>query len=154
MKEKTQRVVLPASLILNLFLLSVIGGHLWHVRSPGEIPGAGMPLARALLRIEAILPAADAAAFSQVIRSDAPHLTASVVQLRQARQALDRQIQAEPFDPAAARQALSATQAAWNRFLDDFGPTLIDALAQVSPQGRRRLISETQFGARTAPPTP
>lgn len=147
MKDITQRIVLPASVILNLFLLAIIGGHMWRVHSRGEIPGSGMALARALTRVEAILPAKDSAAFSQVIRRDAPHFTASVLQLRQARQALDRQISADPFDPAAARQALSATQTAWSHFLDDFGGTLVDALSQVSPEGRRKLISETQFDA-------
>jgi len=154
MKEIIQRVVLPASVILNLFLLAVIGGHVWRAHTRGEIPGSGMALARALTRVEAILPAEDSAAFSQVIRRDAPHFSTSVVQLRRARQELDRQIAADPFNPAAARQALSATQVAWNHFLDDFGGTLIDALSQVSPQGRRKLISETQFGARVSPGPP
>lgn len=149
------KVVLPASVILNLFLLAVIGGHMWRVHARGaEIPGAGMSLARALTRVEAILPAEDSAAFSQVIRRDAPRFTRSVVQLRQARQELDRQIVADPFNPAAARQALSATQTAWDQFLNDFGGTLIDALAQVSPQGRSKLISQTQFGARVSPGPP
>lgn len=148
------RVVLPASLILNLFLLAVIGGHMWRVHTRMEIPGSGMSLARALTRVEAILPAEDSAAFSQVMRRDAPHFARSLVQLRQARQELDRQIVADPFNPVAARQALSATQTAWNQFLDDFGGTLIDALSQVSPQGRRKLISQTQFGARVSPGPP
>lgn len=154
MKHITQRVVLPISVILNLFLLAIIGGHLWRAHTRGEILTSGMPLARALMRVEAILPAADSVAFSEVIRRDAPHFAASIGQLRQARQELDRQIVAEPFSPVAARQALSTTQTAWNHFMDDFGGTLIDALSQVSPQGRRKLISETQLSARVAPGAP
>lgn len=149
-----RRIALPASVILNLFLLAVIGGHIWHVRARAEIPGAGVALARALARADAILPADDAVAFGSVIRRDLPHFTGSVIEMRRARHELDRQIVAEPFNPAAARQALSATQTAWNHFLDDFGGTLIDALSQVSPDGRRKLVSETQFGARVAPGPP
>jgi hypothetical protein len=111
-------------------------------------------LARALARAEAILPEKDGRAFGTVIQRDLPRFTTSIAELRRARQELDRQIVAEPFDPAAARQALNATQSAWNRFIDDFGGTLIDALSRVSPEGRRKLISETQFGARVAPGPP
>ena len=151
-EPRWRRVALPASVILNLFLLAVIGGHMWHARP--QLPGSGVALARALARAEAILPARDGAAFGAVIRRDAPRFTRSILELRRARQELDRQIVAEPFDPKAARQALSGTEAAWDHFLDDFGDTLIDALGQVSPEGRRKLISETQFGARVSPGPP
>jgi len=151
-EPRWKRVALPASVILNLFLLAVIGGHVWHARA--QVPGSGVALARALARAEAILPAQDGAAFGAVIRRDAPHFARSIVELRRARQELDRQIVAEPFDPKAARRALSGTEAAWDHFLDDFGDTLIDALGQVSPEGRRKLISETQFGARLSPGPP
>ena len=75
-------------------------------------------------------------------------------ELRQSRQKLDDQLVAEHFDPAATRQALGETQLAWDHFLNDFSGTLVDALAQVSPEGRRKLISETQIGARVTPGPP
>jgi len=153
-ESRWRQVALPASVILNLFLLAVIAGHVWHARFRAEIPGSGVVLARALARAEAILPPQDGAAFGSVIRRDAPRFAGSIVQLRRARQELDRQIVAEPFDPKAARQALRGTETAWDHFLDDFGDTLIDALGQVSPEGRRKLISETQFGARVSPGPP
>jgi hypothetical protein len=37
---------------------------------------------------------------------------------------------------------LAAWRKASGQFMDQFGDTLIDALAQVSPDGRRRLVSE------------
>lgn len=151
-KRSWQRIVLPASILLNLFLLAVIGGHLLHVRNRSVNPG--MPLARALLRAESILPKQDADAFSAVIRRDTPRFGRSWEQLRDARQELDRQIGAETFDPAAARHSLQATQAAWDHFLDEFSSTLVDALAQVSPAGRHKLISETVLGVPPPPNTP
>lgn len=151
-KRSWSRIALPASILLNLFLLAVIGGHLLHVRNRSE--NLGMPLARALLRAESILPKQDADAFSAVIRRDTPRFGRSWEQLRDARQDLDRQIGAEPFDPAAARQSLRATQAAWDHFLDEFGNTLVDGLARISPQGRRKLLSETTLGVPPPPSTP
>ena len=47
---------------------------------------------------------------------------------------------AENFDPDAVRRALATWQAKSDQFVDQFGGTLIDALAQVSPEGRRRLV--------------
>jgi hypothetical protein len=42
----------------------------------------------------------------------------------------------------AAKQALATWQASWNRFVDSFAPTLIDALAQITPEGRQRLVAQ------------
>ncbi len=151
--EKTwRRIALPASIILNLFLIALIVGHLWY--GPGRFNFAGergMPLARALARAEALLPPKDAAAFGAVIRRDEPQLEKSIAELRSARLELDRQIVADPFDPQATRKALLATETAWDHFVDDFSGTLVDALAQVSPDGRRKLISVTHFGPRAVP---
>jgi uncharacterized membrane protein len=153
-KRPWSRMALPASILLNLFLLAVIGGHLLRVRNHNEV--AALPLGRALLRAEAILSKPDAAAFGAVIRRDAPRYGDSWEQLQQARQQLNRQIVAEPFNPAATRAALQATQGAWDHFLGDFSDTLIDGLAQISPEGRHKLISQAALGVHppsdTQPP--
>jgi uncharacterized membrane protein len=145
-----RRIALPASIILNLFLIAVIGGHLLNVGRHRE--NFGLPLARAISRAEELLPPQDAAAFGAVMRRDEAHFAKAAQALRDARQELDRQIVADPFNPAAARQALHATQMAWNQFLDDFSDPLVDGLKQVSPQGRRKLIKETYLGVRATPP--
>jgi hypothetical protein len=147
-----RRIALPASIILNLFLIALIGGH---VLNPARrIANVGLPLARALARAQEVLPPPDAKAFGAVMERDAPRFVKSAQALRDARQELDRQIVANPFNPTAARQALKATQVAWDQFLDDFGDSLVDGLQQVSPQGRRKLIRETQYGVRAVPDTP
>ena len=147
--SRWHRIALPASIILNLFLIAIISGHVYHVRGRAAI--AGTPLGRVLARAESVLPPQDAAAFGAVIRRDTPKFAVSGVRLREAREALESQIVAEPFDPVATRQALVATQRSWNQFIDDFGASLVEALAQVSPQGRRKLVSETQVAARATP---
>ncbi len=101
-----------------------------------------MLLSRALAAAEASLPPRDAKAFDAVIRRDAPHYAEASHQLGAAREALDRQIAADNFDRDATRQAFGVWQADWNRFIDAFGNTLVDALAQVSPEGRQKLIIE------------
>ena len=151
-KRSWSRIALPVSILLNLFLLAVIGGYLLHVRNRSENPVA--PLARALLRAESILPKKDAEVFGAAIHRDEPLFRRSWEQLREARQELDRQIAAEPFDPAATRQSVRATQAAWDRFVAEFSNTLVDSLAHISPEGRRKLVSESVLGVRPPPDTP
>jgi uncharacterized membrane protein len=144
-----RRIILPASIILNLFLMALIGGHLWQVRSGGAI--SGMPLVRALRNTEAILPRSDAAAFGGVMRRDLPQYIAAARRLRQARLELRRQITAEHFDQDQARKALAAWQTAWNQFMGDVSGPLVDALAQISPDGRRKLVAARQATERTLP---
>ncbi len=146
-----RRIALPASIVINLFLVALIGGHLLHNR--GVEPIAGVPLARALANAEARLPPQDAAAFGAIIRRDASHYAEDAQHFTDTRQELARAITAEQFDPERARQALAAWRAAWNGFMDDFTNTLVEALAQVSPEGRRKLVGERR-AAQSAPSSP
>lgn len=142
-----RRFALAASLILNLFLAAVIGGNLLrpHVR-PVRVPFSDTPLARALARAEANLSARDAAAFSTEIERGRPQYAQAAQQVMAARRALEQQVSADPFDPQAASRALAAWRASTQRFLDDFSGPLIDALAHVSPEGRRQLVAERRAG--------
>jgi uncharacterized membrane protein len=134
------RVALPISIVLNLFLVALIGGHLWRLHRLEE--NAVTPLGRALARAEASLPPAQAAAFGGVIRRDFPQYQDAAHQLLDAREALNRQMTAPQFNKQATQQALAAWRAAWNHFMDDFSGTLVDALAQVPEDGRRKLAAE------------
>ena len=140
-----RRIALPASIVLNLFFIALIGGHLLHNRTYDV--GSGTPLTRALARAEASLPPQDAAAFGAVMRREAPHYAEAAQQLKEARQELARQITAEQFNQEEVRQALATWRTAWGRFMEDFGNTLVEALAQVSPEGRRKLVLDRR-GAR------
>jgi uncharacterized membrane protein len=134
-----RRIALAVSIVLNLFFVALIGGHVLHNRGIGA---GGTPLMRALARAEASLPPRDAAAFGAVLRHDAPRYSDAMKQLEAARQELRRRITAEHFDETSVRQALLNWQTAWNGFFEKFSDTLVDALAQVSPEGRRRLVAE------------
>ena len=137
-----RRIVLPASLVLNLFLIAVIGGHVLRARR-FELTGE-MPLARALARAEQILPPDDAAAFGAVMRRDAPKYLPAAQQLKEARAQLAQQLMATNFDQAAVHRSMTAAQTAWNTFVDKISGPLVEALAGVSVEGRRKLIAQRQ----------
>jgi len=131
-------LALSLSTILNLFLLGVIAGHFLGGAGAREL--SITPMAGAVARAEAALGPADAAAFRAALARDRPRYAQSAEQVAAARRALVRQILAQPFDPRAATQALAAWRTSWDRFVGDFSGPLIDALAAISPAGRRRLI--------------
>jgi uncharacterized membrane protein len=135
-----RRLVLPVSIALNLFLVALIGGHLWQSRNDGGTSVS--PLSRALAHAEASLPPQDAAVFGAAVRRDAPHYAQAAQKLTEARQEFWRQVTAEQLNQHDVRQALDAWRTAWNRFLDDFSSTIVAALAEVSPEGRRKLMVE------------
>jgi uncharacterized membrane protein len=148
-----RRIALPASLVLNLFLIAVIGGHVW--RSYGDRgDSSSTPLTRALAAAEANLSARDAAAFRAVMQRDAPDFATAGQELTAARRNLERQITAEPFDREAVKQALVAWRASWILFTDKFGGTLVEAVAQVSPEGRSRLVAGRREAEKLHPEKP
>ncbi len=134
-------LALALSIVLNLFLLGIIAGHVirHHARAP-ELAVAGAPLTRALARAEAALSPQDAAAFRATLERDKPRYVQAAKQVAAARRALARQIAARPFDPRAASQALQTWRTSWDSFMSDVSSPLIDALSSISPRGRRQLI--------------
>jgi hypothetical protein len=136
-----RRMALPLSILLNLFLLAVIGGHLLSnpVRD-SQAPLAAAPLWRSLANIESRLSPADRAAFKSVLAREAPRYAADSRRLLDARLELARQISAEHLDRDATKRALVAWSASWDTFLQSFSDPLVDALAQVSAEGRRDLV--------------
>jgi len=138
--RRWRRFALPVSILLNLFLVAVIGGHL--LRHHGNEFGTGAPsVARILANAQASLSAPDAAAFGAVMRRDAPRYVQSALELSRARNALERQIMAQPYDAAATKQAFVAWQESGDRFLVDISDSLVEALGRVSPEGRQKLVA-------------
>jgi succinate dehydrogenase/fumarate reductase flavoprotein subunit len=125
---------------LNLFLVAIIGGHLFRHR--GYDVGTGSPsLPRILANAQASLSPSDAATFGAVMRRDAARYVESARELADARAALERQIMAEPYDAAATKQAFNAWQTSGSRFLSDVSDPLIEALGKVSQEGRQKLVA-------------
>lgn len=136
-------LALALSLVCNLFLAAVIAGHFMSPRvRPVGVAITATPMARALARATAVLPPKDAAKFRAVIEREKPQYAQAAKEVGEARAALERDIAADPFDPKAASQALAAWRVSWDRFVDDFSGPMMDALASVSPEGRRSLVAE------------
>jgi hypothetical protein len=62
-----------------------------------------------------------------------------------ARRQLAKEITAPQYDAAKVRQALATWQTGWSSFFTDFALTLVEALGQVSLDGRRKLIAERRL---------
>ena len=146
-----RRFALPISLLLNLFLIAIIGGHVW--RHHGYDLGTGSPsLPRILANAQESLAAPDAAAFGAIMRRDAPRYLESARKLAEARNALERQIVADPYDTVATQRSFAVWQASATQFLSDISDPLIEALGHVSPEGRQKLVASrhrSQQGLRT-----
>ena len=139
-RSNWQRAALPLSLVLNVFLIAVIGGHVLHNRVNAR--GAEGSLAKALATVASKLSGPDAKAFGDVMRREAPHYQDAIRNLGLARETLEDRIAAEPFDSAAARAAYGAWQQNLTTLTHDFGDALMDGLAAISPAGRHTLIDE------------
>lgn len=148
-------LALALSLVCNLFLAAVIAGHFMSRRvRPVRVAIAATPMARALARATAVLPPKDAANFRAVIEREKPQYAQAAMEVGEARAALERAIAADPFDPKAASQALAAWRVSWDRFIEDFSGPMMDALASVSPEGRRSLIAERRERRERHPDDP
>lgn len=146
-----RRFALSASVVLNLFLIAMIGGHLWQSRVRVHLDNSSTPLSRVLARAEASLSSEDAAAFGAVMRENEPRYMADAQRLAATRRLLDAQITAEQFDPEATRKALADWRSAWLRFMDDFSDPLVTALSKVSPEGRQKLVNQRKFSRSRSP---
>lgn len=112
------------------------------LRATPEVSRSDDPLARLLAVAEATLPPSDAILFRETLLKEEPRYAQAVKGLTQARQEMLKQISANPYDPVATLTALSAMQSAWTEFMDAIGGPLVDAIGEVSPEGRRRVVAD------------
>lgn len=134
-----RRLLLPLSVLLNLFFLALILGHL--LLGDALAPHYPTPLARALAHLEASLPPEDAATFRRIMVKDAPAYLPAARQLEAARGGVEAAILAQPVDPARLHKAFATWHAAWDGFFDALSGPLAEAVVQLSPEGRRKLIA-------------
>ena len=112
------------------------------LRATPEVPKGVDPLARILAVAEATLPASDARSFRETLLKEEPRYARAVRKVTEARQEMLKQMSADPYDPVATRAALSAMQSAWTEFMDAIGGPLVDAIGQISPEGRRTVVAD------------
>ena len=134
-----RRAALTASVLLNLFLLALIAGHLL---GNGVYQGEGAVIARALTNAQRSLAPNDATAFRDVMTREAPQFAAAARTLQASRSVLAHRISAPSFDRAQTEAALARWRQDWMRFTGDFSGPLLDALGRLTPQGRHALLEE------------
>ena len=140
------RVVLVLSIVVNLFLLAVIGGHVLRTRAMAAYMES--PVLARLASLEQRLPPDDAARFRAVLMHDAPGFMPEASELAAARRRVEQAVLAEPFDKEAVTAAIAAWRADWNRFVPDFTGPLVDALAAISSAGRHVMV-DSERGRRS-----
>lgn len=134
-----RRSLMAASLLLNVFLVAVVSGQYLHRRAAEN---SDVPVyKRVLHQMTSRLDRQDAEAFRSVLHSQAPRFMAARQALEAAHAETDRELMAKEFDPAALRVALAHWQKSWDAFMAPMSDTLVDAIAHLSPEGRRRLAS-------------
>ena len=127
--------LLYLSLGINLFAMGLIAApHVWHRRMPGP-PSFDMLVER----MAHDLPDADAAAFRLAMARERPWYEQGRQRMLEARGAVAAKVAAEPFDAATTRASLQTMQDRIRESMARFDESLVDAVAQLSPEARVRL---------------
>jgi len=136
------RYLLPASLALNLVFVGAAGAVALRHSSPAPLqPVVGIKhsVSQRLDLVITSLPADDARIMRAVLRADAVKLAQAEAELRLSQEAVRNTLRAEPYDPAAVRQALSETSTARDHFFQVLHEALASATAKMSIAGRQTL---------------
>ena len=143
----SRRVVMivgAVSLLLNVFLVGIIAGHLWDARKGRAAgPAQGGPL----VRPNALSPV-DRRMFAAGMAPHRPDLRAARQAHRAARLAIEADIAAPTYDRAKVTEDFAALRQT-NRTVDEVTDSaLIDALANLSEEARATIV----HGRRAPPP--
>ncbi|GGF61083.1 hypothetical protein GCM10007301_21080 [Azorhizobium oxalatiphilum] len=134
-----RRVLLIASLALNLFFIGIAVAVAVHMGGKhGPSPLDRSPNAR-IDRLAASLPQQDAKEVLAQFKTVQPTIEAGRAASRTAQEEVRRALQAEPFDPVAADQALNALRDARRGIWAALHGAVLKAAAKMSPEGRARL---------------
>jgi uncharacterized membrane protein len=137
LRHRVLRLLLPASLGLNLFLGAMLVASTFH-RPP---PGTGLPMPERLIeRVAADLPDGDAARLRLTFAGRAARFAAVQADLRQANGQLREVVAREPLDMAAVRAAIAVVRDGRRRVGDLIEDAVLAALPELSPPARMRLV--------------
>jgi uncharacterized membrane protein len=140
-EDRNARVLLLASLALNLFFVGAAGTLLTrHYLSP---PAASVPIDRSVAgridRLAATLPASDADILRAEVRADSARVEAAQSNYRQAQERVREALRAEPFDPARLSAAMAETRNARPAFDQALQELIASAAAKISKAGREKI---------------
>ncbi len=137
------RYLLLGSLMLNLAFAGAAGAVAYRhaTKLPPLQPVVGMNcgVEQRFDRIASALPANDASILRADFHAQAIRLATAETQVRLSEQAIRDSLRAQPFDPAAVRQAMAESSQAKDRFFGLVHETVAGATAKMSPAGRQAL---------------
>jgi uncharacterized membrane protein len=136
LREPWRTRLLFISVAGNVFAAGLIGAH-FTMRRPHP---PGPPRAEAMVEHMAReLPPEDAARFRAVMQPRLHEIDAARARTDQARAAMFRAMRQTPYDEAKVRQTMKDLQTSWVALSDGLNDSTLAALADLSPDGRRRL---------------
>jgi uncharacterized membrane protein len=138
------RYLLLGSLTLNLVFAGAAGALAVQRSStpPALQPVVGMKgggVAQRFDRIVASLPPSDARIMRTEFHSEAVRLAVAEAQIRLSKEAVRDSLRAQPFNPAAVRNAMAETSAARDSFYQLVNTVVTSATTKMSPAGRETL---------------
>lgn len=149
MERRWALVAIGFSVALNIFLVGFLLAQLWSIR-PQHVADELAP--REVLRqLAGELPAGDARHLRYAFAERLPQLAALRRDVRAATERVRDDIGAVPFDAEKLRADLDASRAARDKLRPLIEQALLEALPQMSEDGRR-ILSQARLARRRAEP--
>lgn len=140
MSQRSLTIALFVSLAVNLFAIgAVVGGLVIGVRMSEGRESAMRPGPPPIFSAASALPEARQDAYREALRGEAREVRRSLMRAGEARRAAWGDIAAEPYDPAAVRQALTEAQAIEAQARSRLESRIVDFAADLSPEERQAL---------------
>ena len=141
--DRTSRIVLLASLALNLFFLGVMSAgavrHYWPHPPRHLAIEPSRSAAERIDRLAATLPPEDAEKLRAEFRRSEATLEAAHVAYRRAQEAIRTALRADPFDVAALRSAMLESRTARQSLDVAVQDIIASTAAEMSPAGRSKI---------------
>lgn len=146
--RRTSRILLLASLGLNLFFIGAVAALAWRYQHhPWHGPAYPTPAGR-IEQLADSLPAADADKLRTAFRERMPAIEAARNTYRAARERLREGLRADPFNADAVRNAMADARAARSKLDEALQEVIITASAQMAPESRHILADWTPLRRR------
>ncbi|MDP1643408.1 MAG: periplasmic heavy metal sensor [Phenylobacterium sp.] len=140
MSQRSLTIALFVSLAVNLFAIgAVVGGLVIGVRMSEGRESAMRPGPPPIFSAASALPEARQDAYREALRGEAREVRRSLMRAGEARRAAWGDIAADPYDPAAVRQALTEAQAIEAQARSRLESRIVDFAADLSPEERQAL---------------
>lgn len=133
-RKSIVRWIFAASLVLNVFLATVVGAHRWN-RHPGGPPDPS----RVAEEIAATLPSADAGVLRRAFAENRARLEAAHAAMKGFPHRVHDALAADAFDESRLRAVFDAGSRARQQMDDAIAEVVVAAAKRMSPAGRHKM---------------